>query len=283
MYPEQSLRGKQAALVSTVKGRVPSALLYVSVFIVLTYGISAPFEYLVIAEGRMGAAGGLYALGGMWSPGIAAFITALVFRQPVAAFGWGWGKTRYQVWSLLIPFLYCLAGYGLVWLLGFGGLLVDQVLPRLQYLPRGLALTCVAALGEEIGWSGFLVPQLARHYSFSTVSLTRGIVWSVWHYPMIIAGVYASQTPVLFNLVCFTVLLTGTSFLYTWLRLRSGSLWTGMFLHASHNWFIQSYFTRITSATALTAYFIDEFGVMLALASLILAFAVWRMSKRIIS
>jgi hypothetical protein len=42
-------------------------------------------------------------------------------------------------------------------------------------------------------------------------------------------------------------------------------------------WFIQSYFTRITIPTALTAYFIDEFGAMLALLVIILAFVFWRM------
>jgi uncharacterized protein len=249
----------------------------VGVFVLLTYAISAPFEYLAISAGSMGAAGGLYALGGMWSPGIAAFMSAVIFRQRIGSFGWSWGQTRYQLWSLFIPLLYCLVGYGLVWLLGLGGLMSEKVIPRLKFLPMGLAMTCFATLGEEIGWSGFLVPQLAKQYGFTTAALTRGIVWSVWHYPMIIAGVYTNQTPVLYNLVCFTIVLTGTSFAYVWLRLKSGSLWTGTFFHASHNWFIQSYFTRLTSVTALTAYFIDEFGAMLALLSVVLAYLFWRM------
>ena len=213
----------------------------------------------------------------MWSPGIAAFVTTVIFRQPIRSFGWRWGKTRYQLWSILLPVLYCLVGYGFVWLSGLGGLMADRVIPRLQYLPKGFTLTCIAALGEEIGWSGFLVPQLAKQYRFTTVALARGVIWSVWHYPMIIAGVYANQTPVWFNLICFTLVVTGISFAFTWFRLRSGSLWTGMFLHASHNWFIQSYFTRLTTTTALTAYLIDEFGAALALTSVGVAFVFWRM------
>ena len=246
----------------------------VGLFILLTYAISAPFEIMVIREGSMGAAGGLYALGGMWSPGVAAFITAAVFRTRVA--GWRWGKTRYQLWSILIPFLYSLAGYGLVWLLGLGGLMEEKVVPRLAILAQGFAVTCVAALGEEIGWSGFLIPQVAKERGFTAAALVRGIAWSVWHYPMIIAGVYGNDSPLWYNLACFTLLLTGTSFIYTWFRLKSGSLWTGMFLHASHNASIQSYFTRLTSATALTPYFIDEFGAALALLSLVLAYLFWR-------
>jgi len=255
---------------------IPPVWQRVGFFVILTYAISAPFEYMAIVAGSMGAAGGLYALGGMWSPGIAAFITALVFRKEVGSFGWRWGKTRYQIWSILIPFLYCLIGYGLVWLFGLGGLMSDQIPRRLTHLAIGFSIGCVAALGEEIGWSGFLVPELAKSYGFTTDALTRGIVWSVWHYPMIIAGIYRNESPVWYNIVCFTVLLTGTSFIYTWLRLKTGSLWTGMFLHASHNACIQTFFTRITSATAITAYFIDEFGAALALLSVILGFAFWK-------
>jgi uncharacterized protein len=260
-----------------VAGTISPVLQRVGVFVLLTYVISAPFEYLAISAGSMGAAGGLYALGGMWSPGIAAIIATVMFRQPIRSFGWGWGKTRYQVWSILVPFLYCLVGYGFVWLFGLGGLMADRVIPRLQYLPVGFTITCIAALGEEIGWSGFLVPQLAKQYRFTTVALARGVIWSVWHYPMIIAGIYANQTPVWFNLICFTLVITGISFPFTWFRLRSGSLWTGMFFHASHNWFIQSYFTRLTATTALTPYFIDEFGAALALMSIGVAFLFWRM------
>jgi CAAX protease family protein len=255
---------------------IPRVWQRVGLFVLLTYVFSAPFEYSVIVAGNMGSAGGLYALGGMWSPGIAAFITAAAFRKEVGSFGWRWGRAKYQVWSIFIPFLYCLVGYGLVWLSGLGGLMTEKIVPRLTWLPVGYSLTCVAALGEEIGWSGFLVPQVAKSYGYTTAALTRGIAWSVWHYPMIIAGVYSNQSPVWFNLVCFTVLLVGTSFGYAWLRLKSGSLWTGMFFHASHNTFIQSLFTRITSATAVTAYFIDEFGIALALLAVVLGVAFWR-------
>lgn len=263
---------------SSTESKVSPVLVRVGAFVLLTFALSAPCQYMVISSGNMMAGGGLYALGGMWSPGIAAFIIAALFRQRISSFGWRWGKTRYQVWSLLTPFLYSLAGYGLVWILGLGDLIPDQALKRIQYLfPLGLPVTCMAALGEEIGWDGFLVPQLASRYRFTTVAFARGFIWSVWHYPMIIAGVYANQTPVWYNLICFTILLTGISFAFAWFRLRSRSLWTGMFFHASHNWFIQAYFTRITAATALTAYFIDEFGAALALMACAIAFVFWKM------
>ena len=59
----------------------------VCLFVILVYGISAPFEYLAIQSGSMGGGGGLYALGGMWSPAVAAMIMKLLFRKETAPFG----------------------------------------------------------------------------------------------------------------------------------------------------------------------------------------------------
>ncbi len=50
-----------------------------------------------------------------------------------------------------------------------------------------------------------------------------------------------SSAPAWFGLVCFTVLAVGISFPFAWLRLKSGSLWTAVILHAAHNVFIQAF------------------------------------------
>ena len=61
-----------------------------------------------------------------------------------------------------------------------------------------------------------------------------------------------------------------------WLRLRSGSLWTGVILHASHNVFIQEILDPLTMDTGRTKYVTTEFGVGLAIAYSILALYFWR-------
>lgn len=81
------------------------------------------------------------------------------------------------------------------------------------------------------------------------------------------------------GLVCFTAMMLSLCFLFAWLRLKSGSLWTAVLLHASHNLFIQGLFTPLTRHNNLTPYFLDEFGIMLALASAAVAYVVWRRRK----
>lgn len=60
-------------------------------------------------------------------------------------------------------------------------------------------------------------------------------------------------------------MIIGMSVIYTWFRLKTGSLWTATFLHASHNLFIQAVFTPATGDTGSTRYAIDEFGFVLPL------------------
>ena len=140
----------------------------------------------------------------------------------------------------------------------------------------GTLMSCFTALGEEIGWRGFLVPELAKVTSYTKLSLISGIIWSVYHYPVLLFADYNSGTPWWFGLGCFTLMAIGASFLFAWLRLRSGSVWTAMFLHASHNLYIQSYFDQATDDTVITAYISSEFGIALALVISLVAFLFWR-------
>ncbi|MBE0688464.1 MAG: CPBP family intramembrane metalloprotease, partial [Anaerolineaceae bacterium] len=80
--------------------------------------------------------------------------------------------------------------------------------------------------------------------------------------------------------VMFTIMVLGISFAFAWLRLKSGSLWTAAILHASHNLFIQAIFTPLTLQKKITPYIIDEFGVGLAIAGMLVALLFIRKNKQ---
>jgi membrane protease YdiL (CAAX protease family) len=77
----------------------------------------------------------------------------------------------------------------------------------------------------------------------------------------------------------FTIMVLGISFAFAWLRLKSGSLWTAAILHASHNLFVQAIFTPLTLQKKFTPFIIDEFGVGLALAAVLVAWFFIRKNK----
>ena len=267
----------------------------VATYLAATFGLSAILWALIIHAGTLGAAHGLYVAALMWCPALGAFITLRALGRPVSSLGWQW-RPKYQLLGYLIPIGYALAAYLAVWLTGLGGFPNHAFLDAIaadahwQGLPSGMVLglyvllqgtvgmagSTADALGEEIGWRGFLVPQLARTRSFTMTALVSGIIWTVWHVPLILFADYNSKTPAWYAVSCFAVMVIGISFLFAWIRLRSGSLWPCAFLHASHNLFIQAILTPLTTDTGHTAWAIDEFGGALALAAIAVALAVWR-------
>ncbi len=268
------------------------------VFLLLTFGLSSIFYYLIISSGSVQS----YSLGLMWCPGVAAMLTQLIFNHSLRGLGWKPGKFKYLLAGYCVPLAYTLVVYVIAWLTGLGAFSPDQLVTQMaaQYHIQvhsplqfaivygiiiatfGLVIGALSGLGEEIGWRGLLVPELAKNYSFTRIALISGGIWALWHYPLILFANYNnSSAPAWFGLVCFTVLAVGISFPLAWLRLKSGSLWPAVILHAAHNVFIQAFFTPLTGPTRWSAYVIDEFGIGLALAAVVVAYLFWRRRKEI--
>ena len=142
----------------------------------------------------------------------------------------------------------------------------------------GFAMSVLSAFGEELGWRGFLVPEMSKIMGFGKTALWSGLIWALYHYPIILFSGYRSNAPLWYATLMFTITVLEISFLFAWLRLKSGSLWTGVILHASHNLIIQNVFDAVTTDRGATAYFTGEFGVVLFLAYG--AMAVWCWKRR---
>jgi membrane protease YdiL (CAAX protease family) len=270
----------------------------IACFYLLTMAMSGAFSALAIQAGKLDAGNLLYVTGSMWSPALAAFMTKRIFGERIRDLPWGWGAAKYAWLGYLIPIAYALPLYLIVWISGLGGFadatFVRQTaetfgwrnFPAGVVLPLFVLLTATAglvgktsrALGEEIGWRGFLVPELAKVTTFTGVGLMSGLMWSAYHFPVLIFADYNAGTPVWFGLTCFTLGVVAESFIFAWLTLRSGSLWPAALLHGSHNLWIQSILTPLTRDTGPTEYIIDEFGVGLVITTVIGALIVW--SKR---
>jgi membrane protease YdiL (CAAX protease family) len=267
----------------------------IAMFLVFVFALSSIFYALIIHAGRIGAANGMFVQGLMWCPAIAALLTCVLLGRSVRSLGWTW-KPKYQAISYAIPVAYALVAYVFVWLSGLGGFpdyaFIDGIARAAGWttMPTGFVLffyvllrgtvgmvvSTATALGEEIGWRGFLVPELSKVTSFTGTAFISGIIWSIWHFPELLFADYNNGTPAWYGLTCFVVMVVGISFVFAWMRLKSGSLWTGAFLHASHNLWIQSIFTPLTTNTGRTKWVIDEFGFALPVVAVIAAIIFWR-------
>jgi membrane protease YdiL (CAAX protease family) len=278
-------------------GQPARSRLQVLTYLITVFAFSSFFYFLILHSGSLGNGRGLYVLGLMWCPALAGMLTLRLNGRSISDLGWKWGETKYQVRSWYIPILYASIAYAIVWIFHFGAFgnpeYYDSLTKTMHLggspwisIVMGIALTGTygmlrsvsSALGEEIGWRGFLVPELRKTISFTATSLISGIIWSLWHYPILIYGDYNAGTPTWYGLTCFTVMVISISFVFAWMRLKSGSLWTGAILHGSHNLYIQGIFTPLTRNTGKTAWFIDEFGCVLPLVAIVFAIYFW--SKR---
>jgi len=219
------------------------------IFLVLTFTCSSISYYVMITTGTAHKIGALW----MWSPGIAAILTKLFFRESLKDFGWQAGEQKYLVLGLGIPLLYALIIYNFVWITGLGKFSPQPLSQIGIFATAGLIFACLAGLGEEIGWRGFLIPELIKITSFTRAAYVTGIIWAIWHYPAIIYADYNRPTLLFFQLLVFTVAVMGYSILTAWLRLKSGSIWPAVLWHGGHNLFIQQIFMMLTRDTGFTS------------------------------
>jgi len=237
----------------------------------------------------------------MWTPGIAALLASLLAKRSLKQVGWKF-SLKWSGIAWLFPVVYGFFAYGSVWLLGLGDVPNPTFLERAR-LTMGMSSAsdsivvisafffitvvnlipaAIMALGEEIGWRGFLVPELTNWLGLKKAGWISGLIWAVWHLPGILSGEYSQHgTPIWFQLTCFSIMVVSTGMILAWMRMRSGSIWPAVVFHATHNGVIQMFFDRITLDTGKTAYYTGEFGFALVPVLVLLSVFIYRNMGRV--
>jgi len=265
----------------------------IATFLTLLVLFSSGFYALVFLVPDAPKQWGGYALQFMWCPALAALITKLVRDRSLRGLGWGWGRTRYFLIAYGLAIALCVAPYVVVWFAfdAFDGTQLIEAfakagLPSALRSHAGMLAIVLVVLpltglistaGEEIGWRGFLVPRMHALTGFTRTSLLVGLIWAAWHYPINVAvsPLYRPSVPLWYSNACFTLLVIGASFMHTWLRMRSQSLWPSALGHAAGNAF-QGVLQVATLETPVTSYLTTEYGASFAVVGCLLTFIFWR-------
>lgn len=106
-------------------------------------------------------------------------------------------------------------------------------LSLIQALIAGITINAFFGFGEELGWRGLLQQETAR-LGFWRSAFLIGLVWGVWHAPIIIQGYNYPQFPVagLLLMTVWTMLLAP---IFSYVRLRAGSVIAAAIIHGSLN------------------------------------------------
>jgi CAAX protease family protein len=123
----------------------------------------------------------------------------------------------------------------------------------------GIAINMIFTFGEEFGWRGYLLPRLAP-LGGGWAALLTGVIWGLWHAPIIITASYNFPGHPWLGALAMVALTTSLSFIYAWLRFRSGSVWPSTLAHAAAN--AQAGFALLVLAPAGDSLLRPPFGLI---------------------
>lgn len=194
---------------------------------------------------------------GMLSPLLAHIITRAITKEGFAMTGedsmmlgisFQNRKWLFFLFALLVPWIYFEIGHALNLLiypeifdpdgntqLGISKSMIIFI-PIMSILQG--AIISFAALGEEGGWRGYMMPKLMKLMGTKKAVFAGGIIWGLWHAPLTCVGHnfgtdYKGFPYLGILLMCINCICLGTAL--TYVTVKSGSVWPAAIMHAVNN------------------------------------------------
>ncbi len=198
----------------------------------------------------------------MFFPGLAALVYLRISGEGWRFINWRLGKPVYLLYGVVVPAITALICVAVIAALGLGesphlqvsagrvtvhrGLFVlgrgeqSLVFFALNFLLTAIALGTangLLAVGEEVGWRGFLQKKLIPRIGLPFGIVLLGFIWAHWHTPLILLGYNYPETPILGALLLFPAYCVFLSFVFAWLTIKGKSIWPAVVAHGSVNAF----------------------------------------------
>ena len=141
----------------------------------------------------------------------------------------------------------------------------------------GPLINSIPSLGEEVGWRGMLLPLLCERMSERRAAIVSGVIWGLWHAPIIAMGHnYGTGYPgfPVTGILTMVVACTSIGCLLSWLRLRSGSVWPCAVAHGAINAITNA--GVLFSTAGATLYGPSALGLVAGIPTMLLAVYCWR-------
>lgn len=195
----------------------------------------------------------------MFIPFVATIVTCILYRVPLGSLALVKKPNRWFLGAWILPALLSFAALGISLLLpgvefspSMEGIsryyTAPPIVPVEQYslfglppivsvllmgLVAGPTVNALFAFGEETGWRGFLQREWAR-FGFWKMSFLIGIIWGIWHTPLILQGLNYPQHPLagVGMMIIFTTLLSP---LLSYIRMKTGSVTGAAIMHGTVN------------------------------------------------
>lgn len=192
----------------------------------------------------------------MFFPAVGVLITRLItregFKNSMLRLNFK-GNVRYYIIGWFGPFVLTLLGTLLYFVIFPSEFTLTSYLEQMATVPMspkvfGIVqfllmmmaplLNLISCFGEEWGWRGYLLPKVAERMKFVPTVLLTGIIWGIWHAPIIVAGHnygmdYTGYPWTGIVAMCVFCITSGT--LLSYVTLKTKSCWPAVFAHGMLN------------------------------------------------
>jgi len=250
-------------------------------YVAVTLLISWLVEGFIIYRGGFNSMSILWIVILMWTPGI----IGLLFRfatKDWADFPVKLGGFKWWIFIPILSFMITGIPFLVSWIFGVNGFVVPNFSDSRWFeiggvwlaigimIPSRIAVQSLFALGEELGWQGYLVPKLIQNGAKKPF-LTQAIIWSLWHTPLILFGGYASSKSdfLILSLISYWLMISSFGIMIGRITQKTKSVWLAAIFHGSHNFFIQQWWLMWTIPGTQNWLFTGESGILTAVIFLI--------------
>ena len=164
-------------------------------------------------------------------------LTAITGGRPALRELWArWQRPARHRWYLvvLVPPISILTVLGLLHVV-----FSPKFTPQLFLF--GIAAGVLAGFCEEFGWTGFAYPRMSSRLGALRGALLLGLLWGLWHFPVVdslgAASPHGRYFPAFF-FAAFVAMLVALRVLIAWLYTNTGSIRLAQSLHASSTGFL---------------------------------------------
>ena len=237
----------------------------ISIFLIVAYIPAYLMDFMIYLIGSEKALANPFyqslIAGRMYFPMLGVILSLLItkagIKDGLKMYGLRIGKRFPQLFLLgaSIPYLIYIVGIVYGYLIGFPVMNpVEKIYPALpkevKYLlspstllalslisafTSGISLNTLFAIGEEIGWRGLMLDELRKRFSLPITSTIIGVVWSLWHAPLIILFGYNYPTNRPLGILLFTAICIIWTYILSILKILGGSIIPAAVMHGMLN------------------------------------------------
>ena len=131
----------------------------------------------------------------IWSPNIAAIIIWMEKKEFTSKVQTAFSLPGFSWWLLLVLIPLLIAAFLLFIEIQKGNVIEWSKFKISFLLPLIIINLFMGPLGEELGWRGFLYPEIKSNYGWMASALIVGAIWTLWHAPLWLVDSPQSKIP----------------------------------------------------------------------------------------